>query len=473
MIIGVSIAPPSMSEALTLLRSMRNRPEPVEVRTDSIRDLNLEVLLRQPRPSVIVTHRIQRDGGRFAGTQREHLNVLADAARLGAEFVDIELSCGKNAVASLCSRRKKSGVIVSYHNFERTPSNLDAIYDKLKASPADIMKVAVTANDITDSVSVIDLMKRARRERKRLIAIAMGERGQMTRILGAKYGGYLTFASVGPGAQTANGQYSRDELRDIFHVRTINSHTHLFGLVGNPVSQSKGIYFHNQIFRKRHANAVYVNFLVDDLRSFLSAFWDDFSGLSITMPFKQKIVDYLDGYSEDVKELRVVNTVIRKRNKLIGYNTDLSAIISLLKQATSLRGKHIVVIGTGAIARTSAYATSISGAHLTVAGRSYERARPVAGAYGGNWAHLDDVVDLRPDILINATSVGMTPSHDDMPVPRRALRNRMIVFDVVRSPGQTLFVRTARAAGCTTITGDDLFQRQAHLQSKLFIDSIS
>ena len=111
------------------------------------------------------------------------------------------------------------------------------------------------------------------------IALAMGPRGLITRLLAPKFGGFLTFGALAPGAESAPGQPTVTELSRRYRLASLSPSTRVFGLIGNPVGHSKGPIIHNAAFAERGEDAVYVPFLVDNVRSFLDAFnATDFAG---------------------------------------------------------------------------------------------------------------------------------------------------------------------------------------------------
>ncbi len=463
-----------MAEALRKLKSVNKSADLVELRIDGIIDLDLQKLLRKPRPKVIVTNRRAEEGGKFTGTAEEQLSILTEAATLGAEYIDIEMSWGIKTVNKLIANSRRASVIVSYHNFRETPDDIAVIYKSMRATKTDIIKIAAVAKAIEDNKKIFDICEKAKKHRQPMIALCMGEYGEISRILAGKHGCFLSFGPLNPSEATALGQHTINDLKNIFRIHTLNSHTKVFGLVGNPVSHSKGIVFHNRVFARRSVNAVYVNFLVDNLNSFFSTYREMITGMSITMPFKQEVIPLLDHISEHAYVLGVVNTVVKQKRKLHGYNTDLPAIASLLKRQTSLRNKNVVVLGTGGTSRTMTFAALANGAHTTVVGRTLEKTQSLARQLGCNATTYDGIQDLPCDILMNGTSVGMAGNElDQKLIPKKFLRNGMIVFDAVYNPPITQLLKDAEAAGCGIITGVEFFNRQAQLQSKLFLESLS
>lgn len=472
--ICLSIAPATMSDALLGMKSARRTSDLVELRVDGIQDLDLRRLLRKPRPAVIVTNRRSGEGGTFSGSVEEQIETLSDASQWGAEYVDMEQSWGARAVRSLLAGLKRSSAIVSYHNFQNTPERLTEIYRKMRSLRAEIIKVATMAETIADTRRIFDLCALARSQRQPLIAHCMGPHGEISRILAGKYGSFLSFGSLTAAAVTAPGQRTVAELKEVFRVHRVTAHTRIFGLVGNPVHRSKGYLYHNSVFARRRVNAVYVNCLVDSLGEFMTSLGELMRGLSVTMPFKQQIIPLLDRCSEEASALGAVNTVVRRRGMLHGHNTDLPAIVSLLKEKTTLARKRVVVLGTGGTARTMAFGAMANGASATVVGRTPEKAFGLAGHLGCGAATYDALSDLPCDVLMNATPVGMTDEDvkkGRMLVPRGFLRNRMVVFDAVNHPQRTPLLQEAERIGCRIITGAELFERQARLQSQFFLEA--
>lgn len=465
----LSIAPASMEEALGLLRRIPPSADLVELRVDGITDLELGPLLRKKRRPLLVTNRRSDEGGKFRGSGASQVALLSEAAELGAEFVDVELVLGRKVIESMRRRHPGTGIVCSYHNIAETPSNLPEIFERMAGTGADVLKIATMANDITDCEAIFRLHEVARSRRRRFIGIAMGEAGTMTRILGPKFGAWMTFASSGEGSGTAPGQVSLEDLRGLYRVGRLNRSTRVFGLAGNPVSQSRGICFHNGAFARSSVNAVYVNFLVSDLPAFVGTFGELFTGLSITMPFKREIVKLLDRLDMTAAESGSVNTVLKRRGKLVGYNTDYEAIRSLLHNRIR-RKSTAVILGTGATSRSMALAALAGGSQTTILGRSAEKARALARELQCDWGTMDRLGSLHADILMNGTPVGMTGSPDrSFRLPRTLLRRDMLVFDAVYRPEVTPLLLRARKTGCDTISGTEMFTRQAELQARLFL----
>jgi shikimate 5-dehydrogenase len=238
------------------------------------------------------------------------------------------------------------------------------------------------------------------------------------------------------------------------------------------VRQSKGVCFHNRSFGASDTNAVYVNFLARDLRSFFAATSGFISGLSVTMPFKHEAVRYLDALGDDVsRRLRVVNTVVKRGADLVGYNTDYLAVLHLLRR-TGIRKKAVLVLGSGATAAVMALAAAELGGDVTISARSDGKARRLAKQLGCSFTPFHKRSRLTPALVLNGTPVGMAGDAVRI-LPRSFFRKGMTLFDAVMHPTATPLVRDALSRGSRVITGTRFFEQQAAMQSKIFLKSLS
>ena len=453
------------------------------MRIDYIDRPDLGALLKERPKPIIVTNRATWCGGKFTGDETTRINLLKKAISMNADYIDIE----HDAVGSI-EDTADTKLIVSYHNFKETPSNIHEIHrDLTKASGADIVKLATFANDIADNFRIFDLLKKSDFP---TIAFCMGELGHISRILSPKFGGKVTFASLGEGKESAPGQLTIDEIKNLYRVPKINSDTEIFGLLGNPVDHSMGKYIHNGALKKNSINAVYVPFKVDKVSDFIDHIKKiNVNGFSVTVPHKESIMEFLDTIDPIAEKIGAVNTVVNNSGKLLGCNTDHLAAISALEEVlkkpvgndvdtspdsqSAIRNKKTVIIGAGGAARAVAFGLKEEGADITIINRTYERALSLSNDIECNCSKLDELKNLDIDILINATSVGMFPNIDESPVPDTILKDSMVVFDIIYNPIETKLLKEAKAKGCTVLNGVDMFVNQAALQFGLFTGEIA
>jgi shikimate dehydrogenase len=245
----------------------------------------------------------------------------------------------------------------------------------------------------------------------------------------------------------------------------ITTRTRLYGVIGDPIAHSLSPVMLNAAFFHTGYNGVYVAFQVKDLPGAVAGFRAlNVGGISVTLPHKVPIMDLLDAVEPVARQIGAVNTIVNDAGRLMGSNSDSPGAMAALLEKTTVAGKHAAVIGAGGAARAVAYGIQSHGGRLTIVNRSPDRGRLLAGELGGEFIGLDDFRGHGVDILVNATSVGMTPATDRMPVSRDCLRPGMTVMDIVYNPLETRLLRSARAAGCQVVDGVAMFVHQGAIQ---------
>jgi len=436
----------------------------VELRMDYAPGADVARLLANRPCPVIVTNRPAREGGRFEGSEAERIAVLQRAVDAGAEYVDVEL----DSVGRL-RRGERTRLIVSHHDFQRTPEEIEAIHARIVRSGADIVKLVCMARDIRDNLRMFSLLRDTTHP---TIAFCMGELGLISRVLGRKFGNFLTFAALGAGRESAPGQLSVADLRGIYRYKEIGSETTVYGVIGNPVAHSMSPAILNAAFREAGLDAVYVPFKVEgDAVEFTAAFREiDVRGYSVTIPHKRAIMAAMDELDEVAEKVGAVNTVVNREGRLFGTNTDVPGALRALEEAAGgLCGKRVLLLGAGGAARAVAFGLKGCGAEVTIANRTHDKAVRLAEEVGCAFCAMGDVAGRDVDVLVNTTSVGMYPKVDAMPVPREALKPGMLVFDAVYNPPETRLLREAKAAGCRTLSGIHWFVNQAAMQFELWV----
>ena len=443
----------------------------VEFRLDYLAEPDVAQLVAQKPLPAIFTCRPVREGGRFEGAEADRIALLQQAMDAGADYVDVEL----DAVGKI-ERKPNVTLIVSLHDFERTPDDLDALYRTMTGRPSpDVVKIATTATDVGDNFRLFDLLKRATVP---TIALAMGERGVGSRILARKFGGLLTFASLEEGAGSAPGQLTIDALTNLYRYRSINADTEVFGVAAKPVAHSMSPLIHNTAFAELGLDAVYVPFLVDDITDFLKRSRPFVRGYSVTLPHKEEAFRNADEVDDLTRKIGSLNTLVAREGKLVGTNTDITAAIGAMEDAlggkagdaSPLAGRKVALVGVRGTARAVGFGLVDAGAEVTIYNRTIERAATLAKELGCEWAGLDELPSASADVIANTTSVGMHPNVDASVVPTALLREGILVFDAVYNPIETKLIREARERKCLTVTGLEMFVRQASEQFNLFTD---
>lgn len=242
-------------------------------------------------------------------------------------------------------------------------------------------------------------------------------------------------------------------------ITTIDSHTILYGVFGDPIRHSRSPIMLNRAFQEAGINAVYAAFHVrpdelgDAVRGIRAL---GYRGINVTIPHKVEVMQYLDEIDEGARIVGAVNTIVNESGKLIGYNTDGIGYVRSLKEETGieLKGKSVLLLGAGGAARGVAYALAKEGAgRIYIANRTKERALELADtissyteAIGLGMDELGHVVD-EVEFVLNTTSAGMHPHVDELPLPLELLRSHHLVSDLIYNPRITRFLREAEARG--------------------------
>jgi len=252
----------------------------------------------------------------------------------------------------------------------------------------------------------------------------------------------------------------------------IDGNTRLYGIMGNPVSHSLSPAIHNAAFGHVGLNSVYVAFAVAvaDVARALDGFRAlGISGVSVTIPFKQTVIPYLDAIDPVAEKIGAVNTlVLNDRQQIHGYNTDWVGAMQALEMVTDLTGKTVLVVGAGGSARAVGFGLREKGADVVLANRTLTKGQALARELGCECYPLPAVHQVRADALINTTSVGMTPNTADSPVPAAMLPNIPAVMDIVYAPVETRLLREANQAGCRTVDGRYMLLYQGAAQFELW-----
>ncbi len=434
----------------------------LEIRVDHVTDPDLEKILSARTKPVIITIMPEYENGSFKGTEEERVSLLKQAVYLGADYVDVNLGCAE--LKNLIKNRGSAKIIVSYHNFEETPDDLDIIYNKIKSTGADIIKIATSANKLSDNLKILRLVKKRDQD---MIGICMGQTGEISRILAPLYGSYLTFASLQKGRESAPGQIPAETLKNIYRINDLNPQCNIYGIIGNPVNKSKGYILHNCLFKLYSLNNIYLNFQVNDLEDFTGNFPDMLSGFSVTMPHKQNIMHYLDKTDPVAEKIGAVNTVVNRDGKLTGYNTDMTGAIKALLSKTEIKNRSVTILGAGGAAKAIASGIIEEGGKLTILNRTVEKADLLAQDLNCNSGPIAEFKKIRTDILINITSVGMHPDTSESPVDTSLVRE-MVVFDAIYNPAKTRLLKEAEKNNCIIISGMEMFINQSAEQFRLW-----
>jgi 3-dehydroquinate dehydratase/shikimate dehydrogenase len=485
MLVVVSCKADRFEELARLALSQAKLADLVELRLDRVGDPGRERLaglLRELRkPAIVAVHGPEAFGD-FAGTLDERLELLRNAARAGASFVDVDwrlaLELGDVRGEGRCHR------IVSRHETEGTPEDLPGITEEVRAvlGEGDLVKVVTHARTAEDGLAMLAHLRRE----KGLIGFCSGQAGSFTRVLAPLFGSPFTYAApaeipgLPSGPPTAPGQLAVDDLRAQWPPGGPSEDTIVLGVLGNPVLHSLSPRVHGMALKAARLDAVYVALQAEGMERVHALVADPaYRGFSITAPFKEPALALARSSDSASRAAGAANTWIREQHGWRALNTDVGAIRETLEAAFRIHGSvpgrpvalgaaTALVLGTGGAARAALLAVREAGGRAAVAGRDAAKAAELARELGAVAVPWKDVGSFAWDALVHCTPLGSLAAPGALPIPAEAIRPGTVVLDAVYRPVRTPLLLEARKKGCTAVPGGEWFVRQALAQFRLF-----
>ena len=266
--------------------------------------------------------------------------------------------------------------------------------------------------------------------------------------------------------------------------KAVSGESRLCGIIGDPIEHSMSPVMHNAAFEKTGLNYLYVPFRVkkEELGKAIAGMRAlNIRGLSVTIPHKVAVIPFLDELDPLAQRIGAVNTIVNDDGVLTGYNTDATGFLqALLERGVEPREKNVVILGAGGASRAISFILAERGAHLVILNRLLELdwAEELASRISQVFTREVEALELneenlarvleKVDILVNATSVGMSPNIGETPIPAKLLKPGLIVFDIVYNPIKTRLVREAEVTGAKNIGGVDMLVWQGVLAFELW-----
>ncbi len=247
---------------------------------------------------------------------------------------------------------------------------------------------------------------------------------------------------------------------------------HHFGIIAHPVRHSLSPTMQNAAFKAAGIEATFEAFDVElaGLADFLKVH-PELEGLAVSMPHKETIGQFLEGVDEAAGAIGAVNTVYTKDGKRYGTNTDGLGFLRAIKEVMpELKGKRVLVVGAGGAARAIIYVLKPLVDSITLINRTVPKGVQLAKEFGVRYGgKLEDLVTETPDLIMNATPVGMEGQEDLEIIPQDFIKPGVVVFDIVYNPGHTThLIEEAKKAGAVAISGETMLLYQGALQFELW-----
>jgi 3-dehydroquinate dehydratase/shikimate dehydrogenase len=296
----------------------------------------------------------------------------------------------------------------------------------------------------------------------------MGEQGIISRVLGVRSGSVFTFGALNADDKTAPGQVTAQDLRSTYRIDQVDAATRVYGVVGDPISHSLSPAIMNAALRRENVNGVFLALNAKSLKDLLACVREiPIHGLSVTMPYKEAILPYLDNTDPHTSKIGACNTVVRSQEgKLYGFNTDTSGVVRPLEQRMPLSDVRVLVIGAGGAARAAVFGLKERGAQVFIMNRSAAAAQKLARQAKARTIKRPDLKKLDFDVIINATPVGMGNTRES-PLNADEIKAK-IVFDMVYDPAETRLLQLAKERGAEIIPGAEMFVHQAARQFEIW-----
>jgi len=437
--------------------------EAIEIRLDCLDSIDLTKVKKLQEywgKTTIFSLRRKNHGGKYLQHDKKLYFDLSRLFSLEPEYFDLEYDISLEFIANMKKTYPEIKIIFSYHDFNKTPDNLNEILEKLKNPYATYYKIATFANNSIDALKMLEFIKN--NQDQNLSGISMGDYGCFVRVVSKIYDNKITYCHV--DKKITSGQISLDDLVSVYNFKKINSETKIYALLGYPIEDSFGHVFHNSQFASQNKNAVYIkiNLQEHELPVFFSYVKKlPFYGFSITKPLKEKILSFLDVDNANVNS---INTILYEDQKYIGYNTDGIAALDAIEKKIKVENKKVFLIGAGGVAKPIAHELIKRKANLFIFNRNQSKAYELASKLQSKAYSLDKLEEIMMegyDVLINATSA----SYENIDVvPYQRLIPGTIIMDVVSKPVETVLLKNAQEKNCLVIYGMEMFINQAKVQ---------
>jgi 3-dehydroquinate dehydratase type I len=210
----------TVERALIAIKEAEPWADLIELRADYLKRVKLAPLLENRQKPFIVTHRTNKEGGKYQGGEGKRLSVLQDAIDLGSDYIDVELATERSFLQGLIRNKRETDVILSFHDVRRTPSlkELQRLFNRMVRLGADMIKIVSFARSWEDNLTLLSLIPFAKARKKEIIAFCMGEKGKVSRLYSPILGAAWTYASLSKVKASAPGQLTVREVKEVWQM---------------------------------------------------------------------------------------------------------------------------------------------------------------------------------------------------------------------------------------------------------------
>ncbi len=360
----------------------------------------------------------------------------------------------------------KNRMVLSVHNYGGPEITSLEISECISIEPA-VLKFAIAIEESWQGLALLKKLRVTEIGNSELILTCMGEAGQWSRMSARALGSLWSYYCL-PDGKTAPGQIDLIQYQyEQFHEAPIGSA--IFGIIGNPITHSLSPRLHNAFFSGSDQHSIYVRFPGQDLQEFFDLLPPEVQGLSVTTPYKQKVLEFCESLDPVAGASGVVNTMVRSAQGWKGYNTDGPGVIEAIEKNWGKLDQfnRIIVLGAGSVAKAVLACMTPFREKVLIRNRSEERARKLAESYGVKWIGYDEELNLSDSLVIQCTSVGMGED-SSTPIPADWVNSSVSLVESIYFPRQTKLMQLVSDKGGRCLSGLHLFLHQALLQQKIW-----
>jgi 3-dehydroquinate dehydratase / shikimate dehydrogenase len=481
----LSLTGSKLDDDLALAQRYRDRVDLYELRVDCLSHEERFYLRRFPglvdKP-VILTVRRRVDGGKYTEGEGTRTVLLAKGLAFADEdprknfaFMDIEDDFHAPGVEEAA---RTFGTLILRSIFERSGDigRFAAKVASCKIRDGELLRLAPQLDSTKALARLLELSQDMATQAR--IVAPSGPMSLPARILARRFGSAIVYANSAEEA-AANpllGLIDPETLEGTYRFREQTQATKVYGIIGNPLVGSKSPAIHNSGFKALGIDSVYLPFRTSSVEDFMTlAEALPVEAFSVTVPFKEDVLGFLEKRGEEVEAIKACNTVVREGGAFTGHNTDAPGFQEALLEflgGRNPKGMKASIIGAGGAAHAVAFALKQMGMKACVLNRTPVKAKRLAELFGFSWAPLDGagIIELEShsELIVQTTSAGMSPREDEDPLELYDFSGKELVYDLIYKPEETKLLRRAREAGCRTQNGYGMLQYQAYRQFKLF-----
>ena len=241
-------------------------------------------------------------------------------------------------------------------------------------------------------------------------------------------------------------------------------------VIGNPIDHSLSPKLHNHWFKENNIDAIYDKKKIEenDLKNIITKLKKkQINGINVTVPFKKKVIPFLDKLSPEAEQTQSVNTIFLDNDNLVGYNTDIGGFIKAIKNLNfDMKGKKIFILGAGGVVPSIIFALNkMNVSKIIISNRTKKKAEDLKSQFHNleilDWGDINDF-----DVIINATSLGLNKESINLDFSK--FTNDKLFYDVIYNPAETNFLKEGKKFGNRTENGKLMFIYQAFEAFKLW-----